>query len=326
LRQDIAALNFASRDHASRLIDKDVMLARRYLSCAIVLAALCNGCAVPRFDVPVTSTGQPTVETIVNRIQCELKDIVRDDRPHDAAWGEGTWLLTGDYDVSIALSLDVNNTGGLTPTLSYMTPISKVASFMFGGSATLSEGRDHNFTENIQLTVRKIYTDWKNWKEGKGGIPYNCPLANTNLAGTLGIVDYVAMAFQTSNLAEGTASSAPSKCSVSNQPPKSSQPPQSPFGGSIQFLVTKNVTGVGPTWTLVHFKGPGGLVGLSQVNTDKITLGFAQGPYAGCPIPSVNIRNPLNLTAYNLMQQILTSSINQQLIQLQNTLLPNTFP
>ena len=50
------------------------------------------------------------------------------------------------------------------------------------------------------------------------------------------------------------------------------------FGGSIQFLVTKSLGTLGPTWTLIHFKGPGGLASLSQVNTDKITLAFAEGP------------------------------------------------
>lgn len=288
---------------------------------------MCNGCAVPRFDVPVTPAGQPTVETIVNRIQCELRDMVRDDMPHDPMTFEREWLLTGDYDVAVSLSLDVNNTGGLTPTLSYINPLSMITSFMFGGSATLSEGRDHNFTENIQLTVRKIFTDWRDWKYGKGFIFYNCPPADTNLAGALGIIDFVAMAFRTPDLNEGSPSSGEPNCSVSGQPPN--QPPKSPFGGSIQFLVTKNLTGVGPTWTLVHFKGPGGLVGLSNVNTDKITLAFAPGPYAGCPLPpfpSTTNRNRFNQTAYNLMQQILTSSINNQLIQLQNTLLPSIFP
>ena len=108
------------------------------------------------------------------------------------------------------------------------------------------------------------------------------------------------------------------------------------FGGSIQFLVTKNVNAVGPTWTLVHFKGPGGLLSASQVNTDKITLAFAQGPNVGKKMilpttlpralsqapersPQARGHRP-NGTAYLLLQQMLTSSINSQLIILQNNL------
>jgi hypothetical protein len=92
------------------------------------------------------------------------------------------------------------------------------------------------------------------------------------------------------------------------------------FGGSIQFLVTKNLS-AGPTWTLVHFKGPGPLASVSEVNTDKITLAFAQGPNAGTPMQKHP--NPLNPYAYSFLQQLLTSSINSQLIFLGNTIQQN---
>ena len=99
------------------------------------------------------------------------------------------------------------------------------------------------------------------------------------------------------------------------------------FGGSIQFLVTKNLTAAGPTWALVSFKGPGSLVNLSEVNTDKITLAFTQGPNAGTPMPlfptQVYPPNRPNPNAYWFLQQLITSSINQQLNVLQGILLPN---
>jgi hypothetical protein len=40
--------------------------------------------------------------------------------------------------------------------------------------------------------------------------------------------------------------------------------------------VTKNLNSVGPTWSLKHFKGPGSLGGISEVNTDKVVFAFAQ--------------------------------------------------
>ena len=64
------------------------------------------------------------------------------------------------------------------------------------------------------------------------------PAADTNLAGNLGVKDFVAMAETSPGLAEDRKS------------------PNSVFGGSVQFLVTKSVSGLGPTWSLVHFKGP----------------------------------------------------------------------
>jgi hypothetical protein len=252
---------------------------------------MCGGCAVPRYDVPYDTGGQPTVKSIVDRIQCEIRDMVRNDRPDDPTTYNRLFLLNGDYDVQVSMSLEVNDTGGLSPSLTYMTPLSAVNSFMFGASGTFSESRDHNFTENVQLSVRNIYDDWRS-----GNDLHDCPAADTNLSGTLGIRDFVAMAASSEGLDQTKG--------------------QSPFGGTITFVVTKNVTAAGPTWTLVNFTGPGPLANFSEINTDKITFAFAQGENVGKKIA----KRPLNLRAYAFLQQLLVSSINSQLtlLQLQN--------
>jgi hypothetical protein len=274
------------------------------VSALALIAALCNSCGVPHYDVPTDNVGQPTVQTIVARIQCELRDMVRDDMGDaDVTSFHRLFLLAFDYDVEASLSLEVNDTGGLAPTLSYMNPFTAATSFAFGVNGTLSESRDQNFTENMQFSIRSIYLDWKT-----GANPHDCPQPDTNLAGKLGIKDLVAMAALTSNLDQ--------KITLSNK---------GVFGGSIQFLVTKNLTGAGPTWTLVKFKGPGTLAQLSEVNTDKLTLAFAVGPNAGKPMPKfAPALRPLNPYAYALLQQLLTSSINSQLVTLQNNLLQQT--
>ena len=59
------------------------MLGKGLAGCAILGACMCTGCAVPRYDVPYRG-GEPTVKSIVDRIQCEIRDMVRDDR-NDAA-------------------------------------------------------------------------------------------------------------------------------------------------------------------------------------------------------------------------------------------------
>jgi hypothetical protein len=269
---------------------------------AVVLgASLCSGCAVPRYDVPSDSAGQPTVETIVYRIQCEIRDMVRDDMGNsDVTSFHRLFLLDGDYDVEIVLSLEVNDTGGLSPSLSYMNPLTSATSFVFSATGTLSESRDHNFTENIQLSVRNIFTEWKT-----NANPHNCPAPDTNLSGTLGLKDFVAMADLTPNLDNSQTLAG-----------------KGVFGGSIQFLVTKNLSAIGPTWSLVHFKGPGA-ASISEINTDKITLAFAQGPNAGKPMRSLTRVSPPNRpnpNAHWYIQQLLTSSINSQLITLQNSL------
>jgi hypothetical protein len=274
-----------------------------------------SGCAIPHYDVPYSPLGYPSVKTIIARIQCEIRDLVRTDiidKTHPSQL-YGAFLRNWDMDVLIAMSIDVNDTGGLTPSLAYMNP---PASFVFSANGTLSESRQHTFTENLQYSVRQIYLDWYAYNLAvQGGIDpvslgltaHECPsVADTNLAGTLGIADFVAMAASSEGL--------DTKDKI--------------FGGTIQFLVTKNVNGVGPTWTLVHFKGPGGLVGLSQVNTDKITLSFAQGPNIGQRIvyPTlaqlkkgfVPVGRPTNWRAYLFLQQQITGGIGTQLNNLQS--------
>src|SRR5258708_32424650 len=69
--------------------------------CAAVLgASMCGGCAVPHYDVPTDSAGQPTVKSIIDRIQCEIRDMIRDDMGEgDTTSFHRRFLLNGDYDV-----------------------------------------------------------------------------------------------------------------------------------------------------------------------------------------------------------------------------------
>jgi hypothetical protein len=269
------------------------------LAAVVLSASFCSGCAVPIYDVPYDTAGQPTVKSIVDRIQCEIKEMVRDDSDDVAAFHR-RFLLNGDYDAEIALQVEVNNTGGLAPNLSYLNP---PTSFTFNVTGTLSGSRDHTFTENIQLSTREIYREWKS-----GTNLHECPVADTNLSGTLGLKDFVAMAALTPRRDDSISLSTPGGV----------------FGGTIQFVVTKNLSAIGPTWQLVNFTGPGALGSLSQVNTDKITVAFARGPNAGKPMPPITTRawrrhlgNPY---AQRFLDQLLTSSINTQLQILRNNL------
>jgi hypothetical protein len=69
---------------------------------------------------------------------------------------------------------------------------------------------------------------------------------------------------------------------------------------------------------LTHFKGPGTLTGLSQVNTDKVTLAFAQGPNVGKRM-IVSSAHPFDARANAFLPQQLINSISSQLINLQTT-------
>ena len=270
------------------------MLKLNFAAAASALFCL-SACAVPQFDVPYYDKG-PDASSIVSRIQCEMREMVAYDKSNPRSYNSD-FLLNNDYDLAVTLSLDVNNTGGLSPSLSYLTPLAVPAKFAFSGAGTFSEGRQHNFTSNLQLSFRQIYLDWLH---DKGDYP--CPVADTNLAGELGISDFVNLAARMPTL---------------NQD-------KTPFGGSIQFLVTKNVNSLGPTWTLTHFVGPGS-VNLSSVNTDKVTLAFARGPNVGKPLTAAS--NATNRLANEFIQQLLLGQISTQLSTPQiSTPAPSLFP
>ncbi|WP_237479940.1 hypothetical protein [Lichenibacterium dinghuense] len=210
---------------------------------ALCCSAFLSGCAevVPHFDIPYDQdTGLPTVRSIDDKIACELGDILRipDYR-----------RFLGGMVAAAQLTLTVNDTGGLTPSLTYLDQ-----TFSFGVNATLSQSREQNYTETLYFDLDQLYNDLKS-------SPGNCPpTVNTNLAGNLGLRETVAMAVQSTHLKND----------------KSISGTDGEFGGYVNFVVTKSLNGVGPTWALKHFKGPGGLAGVSEVNTDRIAFAFAE--------------------------------------------------
>jgi hypothetical protein len=228
---------------------------RRAATFAAALPVILAGCAgiVPTYDIPRDSTGAPTVSSIVRRVTCELANLVAPGASHEFE------LLTGQYDVAVQLDLTVNDTGGLAPSVSYLN-----GPFTFGAAAKLEQSREQFFSEKLFFSLLDLRDQVEDseiaYREGRinSKITDCAEYADTNLAGDLGIRQAVDLALG-SNYLQTTA--------------KASD--QGAFGGYINFLVTKNVNAVGPTWTLTHFTGPGGLGSLSEVNTDKLTFAFA---------------------------------------------------
>lgn len=134
------------------------------------------------------------------------------------------------------LSLQVEDKVSATPTLSFIEP----AEFSFGVGGELSSARQRTYTHTIKYEVPKLT-----------GTEQTCS-GRRYLSGDLGIVEMVDTAF-------GTGTGDISKS----------------FGQTIQFVVVRNLSGVGPTWTLSHLKGPGGLLGVGRKVTQVLTISFA---------------------------------------------------
>jgi hypothetical protein len=223
----------------------------------ILLPILLGGCAsvVPKFDIPTDpDSGTPTVRSIVDRITCEFNEMLEEPTFRE-------FLLMGDIDVALQLTLTVNDTGALTPSFTYTNGV-----FGFNAGATLSQSREQNFTETLYYSMRQLDRD-NQLAKAAGRVPLCNGRVDTNLAGNLGLRNTVAIAIQSPNLNF-------SKKLVGMD---------GEFGGYVNFVVTKNLNAVGPTWTLAHFKGPGSFGAVSEVNTDKLVFAFAQGADVGKP-------------------------------------------
>jgi hypothetical protein len=158
------------------------------------------------------------------------------------------------------LNLTVNDTGGLSPSLTYIN-----APFAFGLGGTLSQSREQNFTQKFYYSMRALQKE-AGVERRLGGSLAECWPTDTNLAGELGLTRTVELAFTSQHVDWGKKLS-----------------DDGVFGGYVNFVVTKNVNG-GPTWTLTSFIGPGSNLGsFSEVNTDKLTFAFARGDKAGTP-------------------------------------------
>jgi hypothetical protein len=291
------------------------MFVRLSTIAAFVLPIVLGGCAgvVPVFDIPRDpSSGNPTVGSIVNRVTCELANLVAPGAQNEIE------LLTGQNEVAVELDLTVNDTGGLAPSVTYTN-----GPFMFGAGAKIEQSREQFFSEKLYyslLDLRDALDDGERafrTGEAKKTLTDCTDYADTNLAGDLGIRQSVAMALN-SNYLETTA--------------KASD--QGAFGGYINFLVTKNLNAVGPTWTLTHFTGPGGLGSLSEVNTDKLTFAFAvsEHPLNAAQLAkrktlanrakpfrtaSGQLRASINFRAEQLLQQLQINQISNRLNTIQ---------
>lgn len=253
---------------------------------ALLIGAFLTSCSnIDRFDVPKNPiTGTPTLRSIVARIKCELAEMAADDYKYKA------FMDAGDFVVAIQLSLTVNDDGSLAPSFAYTNGL-----FSFNAGAKLEAQREQNFTEQLIWSIKDIRTEMilaqeASRKLGKEVDSFRCPNADTNLAGEIGLVKSAEMAFTSEGLNLNTKLSGSSGA----------------FGGYVSFVITKNLNAVGPTWTLTHFKGPGGLLGLSEVNTDKLTFAFAERSATGAIARAAQTARAVSLLNYIITNQIST--------------------
>lgn len=217
----------------------------------VSLALMLGGCAgVPQLygaasTNPKDANLAPKVKDIIDEISCELVD------------ANGGILLKQKHIVTVLLTIQVDDNLNVTPSFLFTNGLSG-QNRVFG----LSEGID------VGGARRRVFTTTFHLDSAKlNGYAQQCDERGKkrlySLRGNLGLSDIVR---------DGTA--AISKLGPIQYVEGDKKPS---YGSTVQFVVNRTVTALGPLWTLNTFKGPGGSNGLingKQLNTDALTITF----------------------------------------------------
>jgi len=256
-----------------------------YLLVIVPAATVLVGCtSIPRFHGSDSAKDAPTVAELVTHIQCEIWNIVTEGGKSD--WHTNA-LATHQYVAFANLTVDVTNFEGTSPSLSfiapYQTPMTNLTKSVSGQwTGTQHRSINQTFSLNIQAP-NEAYAHEHCLSPGKDG---------ARLHGDLGLAAIIK-----AGLAHVEQPEFVFKRPGSTDPTKlSSTAPV--FGSTIDFTIVYGIGNIGPTWTLTHFKGPGGgsgsgsgsggssqgLLTLTRTEKDTLVISFAPAcPDGGCP-------------------------------------------
>jgi hypothetical protein len=203
-----------------------------------------------------------TVDNITDHIACE---IYKSGKRHPT-------LVSQEYYIKIFLTLQVDDQFDLTPSLTWMNPLSKMTSFSGILSGDFGLQRRRTFTTTYNINAKTLSDDYRAKIDANSLIESECdstPLKNElyKLSGNLGIDEIIDDGLKIVNKENGVITN-PSKPGDNNAPS---------FGSQVQFIITRQITALGPTWALKYFKGPSGSNGLingKTLDTDSVVLTF----------------------------------------------------
>lgn len=228
--------------------------------CSILVSACVT---TPEFD---TLTGI-TPKTIADVIKCELI-WARDDHPELAGRkndpAHPPWLAVAD------LTLEVDEGATLTPSFTHTDVISKTVSHVFNWGVKLDTQSQRIYTQSITFRIDELNDERCKDRETLGGRGFS-------LNGNLGLSEIVRMALESAKYSPETGTFGP-KAFAAGGGGGAGGGGTKYFGQSLQFAVTKNLNGMGPTWVLTFFKGPGGFFKAERGDTNKLLISFA--PYS----------------------------------------------
>lgn len=200
----------------------------------------------PKYSTAGDQTLAPKVNDIIDEISCEL------------ASANDAMLTTREHIVTVLLTIQVDDNLNVTPTFLVTSMLSGVGR-TFGLSEGLDVGgaRRRTFTTTFHLDSAKLAAYAPDCAERHKKRLYR-------LDGDLGLSEIVR---------DGTAAIrklTPIQYVTTGKMPS--------YGSTVQFVVNRSLSALGPLWTLNSFKGPSGSSGLvngKQLNTDILTITFS---------------------------------------------------
>jgi hypothetical protein len=233
----------------------------RHAPWLLVLAVTLCGCVeAPPLNLPQKHL---TVRKMIEHIACEIHEAIQAN-PHnrklenDNSWG---WVAVG------ALTVRVDDEGSLAATSSFINPLTATTSFAFGIGGGITADRELMYTENFTIYIKTLE---------QTSSDYDCrPLYGNPLFGDLALRQTIEL-----GLRSGVEDSGgPIVYASQNQSSANGA-----FGQTIQFQLQLTLTGLGPTWTLLRFKGPtGNLGGAYRKDTNELVISFAPATKAPPP-------------------------------------------
>jgi hypothetical protein len=219
---------------------------------AIVAVCLTACTSLPRYENPLTGGVKP--KDVVQAIECELIDAL-------PIWKKALKkeAVKGKMVAVAELTLQVDEQATLTPSFTHTEIVSKTFSRIFNWGVKLDTTANRTYNEAVVYVL-----------DPNRNVPYpkSCNDSNAarhSISGNLGLAELLERGL-TSQTPLGRFAG-PTSIEVAKA--------KTAFGQTVNFVVTMNVNGLGPTWSLTYFKGPGAMLFAQRIDTHKLIISFA---------------------------------------------------